>query len=220
MKAYLNYGQDEDMIDHALEAAGIINEGDDFFDGNDDEDFATAPRITTRRPNQPTNEGSTMANSKTDTKALETTEATEPRSVENLTPNQQAHAIAVECFDTLTALFAADDFQTKGIAGFYFARGAEYQYQNSLNRLNDLEHKVQVMEDNGTDPASSELEKAALYAKREHENMERLGRMKAAATEAYFLATGEHWTSKPATPAKKEMTQAERVAAVIARHKR
>lgn len=160
-----------------------------------------------------------MTKSKTDTKALESTGANETPSVENLTPDQQAHAIAVECFDTLTALFAADDFQTKGIAGFFFARGAEYQYQNSLNRLNDLEHKVQVMEENGTDTASAAFDKAVLYAKREHENMLRLSRMTAAATEAYFVATGEQWTSAPATP-KKAVSEADRIAQVLARRAR
>jgi len=171
-------------------------------------------------PTQPTKPmENNMTKSKVDTKALESTEAPAEKSVENLTPDQQAHVIAVECFDTLTALFAADDFQTKGIAGFFFTRGAEYQYQQSVNRLNQLEHDVAMMVENNADQASPSYDRKVAYAKAEQENMKRLGRMKAAAAEAYFVATGDHWTSAPATP-KKEVSEADRIAQVLARRAR
>lgn len=163
-----------------------------------------------------------MTKSKTDTKALEQADGkTEAPSFENLTPRQQAHTMAVEAFDTITHLFAADDFNVKGIAGYFFCYGADQQLTYSTTRLNQLEHDIQVWEDDeARDNASPTLEKKRLYAKREHENAERLRRMVAAAREAYFVGTGEHWDPKPKAEETKPKTEEERIAEIMARRAR
>jgi len=164
-----------------------------------------------------------MAKSKTDTKALEQADTTQTAtpSFENLTPTQQAHSIAVEAFETITHLFSSDDFNAKGIAGFFFCYGAEKQLQYSTDRLNQLEHEIQVWEeDEARDNASATIGTKRSYAKREADNCARLRRMVEAAREAYFITTGERWTPKPKTEAKKEKTEADRVAEVMARRAR
>ena len=129
--------------------------------------------------------------------------------------------MAVEAFDTITHLFAADDFNVKGIAGYFFCYGAEQQLTYSTNRLNKLEHEIQVWEeDNARDTASPAMEKKRLYARREHDSAERLRRMVAAAREAYFVATGEQWDPKPKTQETKPKTEEERIAEIMARRAR
>lgn len=161
-----------------------------------------------------------MTKSKTDSKAIEQANEEALGSSPIIQETALDHSELVANLIGVIAVMP-DDFTIKGMAGRTLANQADWMANQSREYLDNVEQKVIVAEDGvrdnraGADIQLERAENARVMAEYKYKT---LLAFRKAAHEAYYLATGEHWTPQSAAPKQaKPQTPAERAAQMLAR---
>jgi len=89
-----------------------------------------------------------MARTKTDTKALEQTEAHTPRISGTAAAYNDIQKEAVEAYMVLAYAFGPSEYRRKGLMGYGFCRQADYETNSSKDRLDRVENELIKLEEN------------------------------------------------------------------------